>query len=400
MNTEKQKRFLIRFSYYALILAIAVFACRYGVPALLPFVVALLVSLLLRPLVRFLHEKCRIHKGIAAVVTVLVFYCLLGLAVVLLSVKLFASAKSFVMNLPELYNTVIEPLLASLTAEIERFVARLDPSALGTFSGLVAGIGTSLENSVLSFSGKALSVVGGYAVSVPGWLLNVLIMIIATVFITMDYPILKGFVLRQLSDEHRQRAHDIRVHLGKTLGQYVRSYALILLITFCELSVGLLVIGVDNAVLIALLIALFDILPVVGSGTVLIPWAIVSAVLGNYHLAAGLAILYVIVVIVRNIIEPKIVGQHVGLHPIVTLLAMVIGTYVFGPIGLLGLPVALAIAVSMNEAGVIQLYRTAEADTAAAGPQAPSAGEAGPPPAEEPSVKPENAESGNAEKKE
>lgn len=62
------------------------------------------------------------------------------------------------------------------------------------------------------------------------------------------------------------------------------------------------------------------------------------------------------IVIVRNIIEPKIVGQHVGLHPIVTLLAMVVGTYVFGPIGLLGLPVALAIAVSMNDAGVIHLY--------------------------------------------
>ena len=200
-------------------------------------------------------------------------------------------------------------------------------------------------------------------------------MIIATVFITADYPLLKGFVLGQLSAPQRQRAHEIRVHLGKTLGRYVRSYALILLITFCELSAGLLLLGVDAAVLIALLIALFDILPVVGSGTVLIPWAIITAILGNYRLAAGLLLLYVVIVIVRNVIEPKIVGQQVGLHHIVTLLSMVVGTYVFGPIGLLGLPVALAIAVSMNDAGVIRLFRRVEAPKQAAAGDAPGGGE-------------------------
>ena len=342
MNIEAQKRFLLRFCYAAVILAVTIFLCRYALPVLAPFVAALLVSLLLRPVVRLLHERCRVHKGVAAAVTVLLFYSLLGLALGLLSVKLFASAKAFVLNLPELYNTVVEPLLEAFSEELERFVARLDPAAL-------------------SFSGRALTMLGGVAFSLPGWLLNTLIMIIATVFITADFPLLKAFLLQQLSDSQRERVHEVRVHLGKTLGRYVRSYALILFITFCELSVGLLLIGVEHAVLIALLIALFDILPVVGSGTVLIPWAIITAVLGNYRLAAGLMLLYIVVVIVRNVIEPKIVGQHVGLHPIVTLLSMVVGTFVFGPVGLLGLPVALAIAVSMNDAGVIHLFRRVEA---------------------------------------
>ncbi len=356
MNTEKQRQFLIRFFYLALILAIVVFICRYAISALFPFVVAFLVSLLLRPLVRFLNEKCRIQKTIAAVVTVLLFYVVVGSGLVLLSIRLFATGKAFVMGLPETYSTVIEPLLATLAAEVQGFVARLDPEALGTFSGIVSGIGSSIESTILNFSGKALSAIGGYAISVPGFLLNTLIMIIATVFITTDFPLLKRFLVSQLSESQHQRMHEVKVHLGKTLGRYVRSYALILLITFCELSAGLLIIGIDAAVPLALLIALFDILPVVGSGTVLIPWAIITAILGNYRLAISLGALYVVIVIVRNIIEPKIVGQHVGLHPIVTLLAMVVGTYVFGPIGLLGLPVALAIAVSMNDAGVIHLY--------------------------------------------
>ena len=229
MNTDAQKRFLIRFCYAAVILAIAVFLCRKALPVLAPFVVALLVSLLLKPIVRFLHGRCRVHKGVAAAVTVVLFYCLLGLALTLLFVKLFASAKAFVLDLPRLYNTVVEPLLETVSAELERFIARLDPAALSSISGLLESAGASLEQAVLNFSGRALTTLGGYAISVPGWLLNTLIMIIATVFITADYPLLKGFVLGQLSAPQRQRAHEIRVHLGKTLGRYVRSYALILL---------------------------------------------------------------------------------------------------------------------------------------------------------------------------
>ncbi|MDO4572861.1 MAG: AI-2E family transporter, partial [Clostridia bacterium] len=92
-------------------------------------------------------------------------------------------------------------------------------------------------------------------------------------------------------------------------------------------------------------------------GMVLLPWTIITALQGDYLRALGLGILYVVVIIVRNIMEPKIVGNRVGLHPIVTLLAMVVGTYVFGPIGLLGLPVTLALIQSLNEQGVIHLYK-------------------------------------------
>lgn len=141
MNTDAQKRFLIRFCYAAVILAIAVFLCRKALPVLAPFVVALLVSLLLKPIVRFLHGRCRVHKGVAAAVTVVLFYCLLGLALTLLFVKLFASAKAFVLDLPRLYNTVVEPLLETVSAELERFIARLDPAALSSISGLLESAG-------------------------------------------------------------------------------------------------------------------------------------------------------------------------------------------------------------------------------------------------------------------
>jgi len=369
LKTDAQRKFLIRAFYYALILAIAIFVCRYAIPALWPFVVAFLVALLLKPIVRFLHEKLRIQKGIAAVVMVLIFYTIAALFIVLISIKLFTSAKAFVIDLPRTYTNSIEPTLALIADYIHDFIAQLEPSAAATFNNLVDGFGASIRSSILDFSAKALSMVGGYAVSIPGLLLDLLIMVIATVFVTSDLQLIKRFLVHQLSDEQHAKMHAIKVHLSTTLWGYIRSYGLILTVTFCELSLGLFLIGFKNPIPIALLIAVFDILPVVGCGTVMMPWAIISFLLGNYYNAIWLAVLWVIITIVRNIIEPKIVGQQVGLHAIVTLMAMVVGTYVFGPIGLLGFPIALALGVSLNEAGVINFYRELPKDEPEAKPK-------------------------------
>ena len=194
----------------------------------------------------------------------------------------------------------------------------------------------------------------------PAFLLHMLIAVIATFFLSIDFPKVKAFLMLQLSEKNRDLVHNIRVHLGRTLWRYTRSYALILLITFAEISLGLFIIGIEKAFAIAAAIAVFDILPVVGSGLVLLPWTIISLVSGNYPHAIGLGILYIVVIIVRNVIEPKIVGDRVGLHPIVTLFSMVVGTFVFGGIGLLGLPITLALIQSLNKQGVIHLYKTSD----------------------------------------
>ena len=137
----------------------------------------------------------------------------------------------------------------------------------------------------------------------------------------------------------------------------IRSYIIIMSITFVELSIGLSIIKIDYAILIALCIAIFDILPVLGTGGVMIPWTVISIVLGNYWLALKLFILYVIITIVRNIIEPKIVGSQLGLHPIVTLSSMFAGLQVLGGLGLFGFPIGLSLLVHLNKKGVIQILK-------------------------------------------
>ncbi len=356
METEKQKRFIIRFVYFAIILGIAIFLCRFALPKLLPFVIAIIVALLLNPAIRFLHKKCHVHKGVASVVLVLLVYSVVIFLITILCIKLASGAKNFFIGLPATYANSIQPWLVETFDRLQAFVNKLDPQVAAAYDVVAANLTETLGSAISSLSRTVVGGVTSFTLSTPGFLLDTLIAIIATVFITVDWSLLGRFISKQLSPKTNSLIENIRTHLGRTLGQYVRSYALIMFITFCELALGLSIIGIKNQFAIAAVIALFDILPVVGSGTVLIPWAIISAITGNYLQALGLGILYVVVLIIRNIVEPKIIGEHVGLHPIITLSSMVIGTYVFGPVGLLGLPVTLALIQSLNDEGVIHLY--------------------------------------------
>ncbi len=128
-------------------------------------------------------------------------------------------------------------------------------------------------------------------------------------------------------------------------------------ITIEELTNGLTFIGIRNSVLIALLIAIFDILPVLGTGGIMLPWTIITAFQGQLSTALGLLIVYLVVTIIRNIIEPRIVGRQIGLHPVVTLVSMFVGAQLFGVLGLFGFPIGLSLLRHLNETGTIRIFK-------------------------------------------
>ncbi|HRX59100.1 MAG TPA: sporulation integral membrane protein YtvI [Eubacteriales bacterium] len=358
MEIEKRKRFIVNFLYFAIILGIVIVLTRYALGMLMPFLVALLVSLLLKPVVRFLREKWHLHKGIAGVLVVLLFYTLIGFLLFVIGVQIFSAAKSFFIRLPSLYTNSVAPWLSGVFASLQSFAEKLDPDTAAAYNTVASNVTETLGQTVVGISKQLVTWVTNVTIKTPGFLLKLLIAIIATVFLSIDFVMIKAFILRQFSEKNQALLHNIQMHLGRTLWRYTRSYALILFITFAEIALGLAIIGVEHAVGIAVAIALFDILPVVGSGMVLLPWTIIALISGNYARALGLGILYIVVIIVRNIMEPKIVGDRVGLHPIVTLFSMVLGTFLFGGIGLLGLPITLALIQSLNKQGVIHLYKT------------------------------------------
>lgn len=357
MEYEKRKRFIVNLIYGGLILLLITVIIRYGLGLVAPFITAFVIAYFLKTPARWIAKKTRIPYKPIAMLLVLLFYSTVGILISLLSIKLATSIAGLVSTLPAIYTNEMEPALSNLFQGIEQTVFRMDPALVTTLNDLFTQFIQSIGELVTNLSVKVVGALSSYASSLPGLFIKILLMIISTFFIVGDYDVLAGFAFRQLSDKARKLLLQIKEYVVGTLFVCIRSYALIMTITFVELSIGLTIVGIPNAIAIALAISIFDILPVLGTGGVMIPWVIITAIQGNYPLAIGLMIIYLVITVIRNILEPKIVGAQIGLHPIVTLVSMFVGAQLFGVIGLFGCPIFLSLLCHLNKTGTIKLFK-------------------------------------------
>ena len=357
MKIEKRLRFIINVAYFAILAAAAFLLLRYGLPALMPFVLAFLLAYCLKRPIRFLAEKLRLGRRAAALLTVLLFYGTIGLFLAFLSVRAISGVSQFIVNLPGLYAEYAEPVLTSFFESAEEFFLYQDPELLNQLNAVWEQFLNSLGQQVTGLSVEVMGVLSGMASSLPACFIRLVLMIIASFFIAMDYDALTGFCMDQMSGRTKKIFLQIKEYVVGTLFVCIRSYALIMSITFLELAVGLTLIGVEYSVAIALFIAVFDILPVLGTGGIMIPWVILEAFRGDLALAVRLLIVYVAITVIRNILEPKIVGSQIGLHPVVTLASMLLGAQLYGVIGLFGFPIGLSLLRHLNDTGTVQLFK-------------------------------------------
>ena len=357
MNIETQKRFLIRIGFWAVVILLVILCLKYVLPFLLPFVVAFLIAALLNRPIMLLAEKLNGKRVVPAILMTLLFYVAAAALFSLLGLRVFMFVWETVRALPQLYRNTLEPALETMFSSLEVYLDELDPAVVTALMDNMNSALGSLGSFVTNASVRIISYISGVAAAVPGSFLNVIITIIVTFFLAIDYPKVTGFILRQLPEKADFYIGEVRDYVGGTLLKCLASYALILCITFLEISVGLTVLRVPNAILIALCITVFDILPVLGTGGIMIPWGIISLIMGKWVLGLGLLALYLIITVIRNIIEPKIVGHQVGLHPVVTLLSMLAGLQLFGIIGLFGFPITLSLLKNLNDRGVIHILK-------------------------------------------
>ena len=347
-KTDKRRKFIVNVAYWAIIAGITYLIFRYLLNLLLPFVIALLVAWLLRPLGRLYRQRAPKLASALIVVTVLLFYLLLGVLAMLLLVDLLTGLAQYLGKLPELYTQTIEPGLRNLYANAQDLAARFDPSVADVVNMVLPQVISSVGGAVTNFSVTAVGKLTGLVTALPSVLISALIAVIASFFTAVSYDGMKAFLQRNLPAKFTETAGYAIRSFRNIIRQYGKSYLLVMLITFGELTLGLLIIGVRRAILLAALIAIFDIFPVVGAGAILLPWAVISLIQGKTLQALGLLILYVVILVVRQFLEPKVVGKQVGLPPLVTLACMFVGTSLFGAWGLFGLPIGAAILVNLN----------------------------------------------------
>lgn len=358
----KRRRFLINLLYWVAILAIVYLCFRYLLKLLMPFVIALFVAWLLRPICRWYRKKNLHGQFYTALVvaTVLLFYLIIGGLLTLILINVGANIAQRLSGLPALYTQTIEPGLSGLYASAEELVSRFDPRLEAVVNRVMPEIISSVGSAVTSFSVTAVTRLTSLATSIPSALLNAAICIISTIFMATTFESIIRFLKKNLPEKVTETAGYVVKSFRNVIMKYGISYLIIMLMTFAEIAVGLLIIGKPHALLIAALIAVFDIFPIVGAGLILLPWTVITFIQGEVLQGVGMAILYVVVIIVRQIMEPRIVGRQVGLPPLVTLACMFVGTSLFGGVGLFGLPILAAILTNLNDDPdvPIRLYRT------------------------------------------
>lgn len=356
-KVQRRWRFIVNVLYWGIIVAFVFLGIKVTEPILVPFIVAFIIAWVLHKPIDWIAYKTHLKKNIVALFIVILFYGIIGVILTQAVAHGFVGIKEFFAGFPQFYETSIMPVLNDFFAWFEGLCAKIDPVIMESIEQSSENIINSLAGFVTNLSSGVLSWISNKALSLPGIFMKLLITLIVTVFITMDFPEIVNFIYRQMPEKTKNFIREIRDYTGGTLLKCLKSYMLIMLLTFSELTIGFTILGIPNAPLLAGMIAIIDILPILGTGGVLIPWSIILMITGNLKLAIGILILYVIILVVRNIVEPKIVGSQVGLHPVVTLGSMFMGLHFFGLLGMFGFPITLSVLKNLNDRGVIHIIK-------------------------------------------
>jgi sporulation integral membrane protein YtvI len=221
----------------------------------------------------------------------------------------------------------------------------------------ILNISDTIFSYIKNASASVISTFTGIAGRLPSLLIKLIFTIVSSFFFTIDYYKISDFVMRQFKEEHREMVLNLKDKGLGTIAKFIKAYSAIISITFFELSIGFWILKIPNPFLFGAIIAFIDILPILGTGAVLLPWSLIALILGNTKMGIGMLVLYVIITAVRQAIEPKIVGQQIGLHPIITLILMFVGAQLMGVLGLLLLPVIATIIKTLNDEGTINLFK-------------------------------------------
>jgi len=338
LNTEKKRDFLINLAYWLIVAAAVYLFLQYVLPISTPVLIGSLIAWL----VVWISRKLHCTRKFLRIGLTLLIYGILGLLVTLAVVKSVSAITGIIQWLPKLYENKLLPFATLVYNWFAQTIHMLDPALIGALEMLLESILSGLKNMISYLSGTAVNLVSGVATGIPNLILSLLTMIFTTVFVVGDYERIAAFSGANIPDQIKRILNNIRIYLTDTLFVVIRSYVLIMLLTFGELSILFSLFGIEHAILKAAVIALLDILPILGTGGIMIPWAVTSLVLGYTKLGLELLLIYGIVTVVRNYVEPKIVGTQLGLHPIITLVSMFIGLRLFGFWGLFGLPVGIS----------------------------------------------------------
>ncbi len=341
MGEHAKKSFIINVVFVGLWIGIIVLSGRFLFQNLLPFVIAVMVAMLMQKPAKFLASTTKIPKGICAAVLSAGLYIILAIALIFCVTKFFSLTGKALTSISGIGETVMEALNRlenALGVIASNFSPDFDAASKQIFS-------TVLQSVVEKTSGYLSDTAASIIKSAPSFLFSSVVALAASCYIGKDFDGLLEFSKTIIGQRATETAVKVKKILKESVLKIVGGYLILMAITFLELSVGFLILRIENWLLIAGFIAVIDALPVLGAGSVLLPWSIVNIILGDSFLGIALMILYLLITIIRNFAEPKIVGSKTGINPLFILFSMFLGIRIFGFLGLIILPVTFIVVV-------------------------------------------------------
>ena len=369
-KTQKRWSFIVNIIYFGIFIVAFYFFMKYAFWMFFPFIIAFIIAALLQKPLKLLTKNEKVPKGFVSAVLSLLVFALIGGLIGLGGARLIYSIKDLITYFTDRCSNFAEFFDVLKTGYLNLEIAHRVPVEINDYvtnaidSVAEYFISGDIMKTITENISKIASPLGSVITTVPSILAGVLVSVVATCFMTVSYSDMKAFILRQFDDDKKIKAVRAKHILVSSVGKMFKAYGLIIIITTFELSVGLYalkILGINDGshiVLISIIIALIDIVPVLGTGTVMIPWSIYSFVTGEIGMGIGLLVIYAIISVIRQIIEPKLVAGQVGISPIITIIAMYVGIKVFGAIGIFILPFIVIIIKLLNDEGIIHIFNS------------------------------------------
>lgn len=334
---------------------IAYLIFKYVAPLVAPFIVALFLAFLIEPVVAFLQRRLKMPRGPSVGISMLAVFGGFGLLIVLAVTRLIIELVHLSAYLPNYINNIKEMFVA-WRYQAEAYYLALPADVLNFINDRLSNSAYSLDALLAkaqSATGSVLDFVMGIVSAVPVLVILIVISGIATYFISKDKKLIVVFWLNSIPAPWGRKSMDIVKEVFEAMIVYVRAQALLITITFVQTLIGLYLIGAPYALIMAIIIGVFDLIPILGPSAIYLPWVAWEFASGNSVFAIKLLILYGIVIVVRQILETKIVSSSMGLHPLATMLAMYVGLQLLGATGVIAGPLFLIAVKAFASAGLL-----------------------------------------------
>jgi len=314
--------------------------------AFLPFIIALLLAFLLEPLVVRLMRGIRIQRTYASVLTLILALAGVSLFIFLIVARLYTELSELAVSLPN-YGYLVDLVTRQVDA-VERFV-KVNPQIQNTLFASTESLARTLQDWAKSGSVFLL----GFLTALPQVFIVMVVSLVATLLMSSTYPNVKEFISNLFPNRWHVSAQAISEDLGAAIVGYLRAQAILVSVTAFSTIGGLLLMGNRYAVTLGVLAGILDIVPIVGTGILFVPWIVGLVIMGSLGEGMKLLLMWIVTVTVRQFLEPKVLSNGIGIHPLPTLISMYVGLQLLGGIGLIVGPALVICYEALRKAGVI-----------------------------------------------